>query len=161
MLSAEVLKRFWSYTVAQPSGCIDWVGGLVDGYGWFNHCKERPEGEQQAHRLSWSIANNCAVPESMLILHSCDRRCCVNPSHLRPGSHKENMLEMRERKRSPNNAGMKNPRCKLTDDQVAEIRVRKKTQGEPYALIAKDYDVTPEMTSMICRGKYRNALSIN
>lgn len=52
--------------------------------------------------------------------HSCDNRLCINPDHLRPGTRKQNLDEMKERGRAL--LGIKNPKVKLTEKQVREIR---------------------------------------
>jgi len=49
-----------------------------------------------AHRFSYELHKG-PVPDGMEILHSCDVKACINPDHLRAGSHAENMAEAGER----------------------------------------------------------------
>ena len=68
-----------------------------NGYGkfYFNN-KSIP-----AHRYSISLTGK--DPAGWEVLHSCDNPPCVNPAHLRLGTHAENMKEAKDRKRFPFN----------------------------------------------------------
>lgn len=82
-----------------------------------------------ANRLAWSIENG-RIPDGLDILHSCDNPACCNPSHLRAGTHKENMQDMSVRGRSgpknnpncmprgDNHHSKTNPGCMLKGEQV-------------------------------------------
>ena len=50
------------------------------------------------YRLSRIVMN---APIDKDVLHLCDNPNCINPSHLRLGTHKQNMQEMRERRYPP------------------------------------------------------------
>jgi HNH endonuclease len=45
-----------------------------------------------AHRVAYVLTYG-AVPPNTLVLHSCDNPLCVNPRHLRLGTHWDNMEE--------------------------------------------------------------------
>ena len=79
--------------------CLEWQGGMSgNGYGQI-FVDGRTVG---AHRLAWVLANGCAIPDGMSVLHSCDNKICCEPAHLHLGTQLDNMREMRERGRSRN-----------------------------------------------------------
>lgn len=91
------LKRFLSKVhVLDTFGCWEWKAGLThDGYGRF-----KLNGRTvRAHRVAVDWIGDGADDDASL-LHSCDNPKCVNPSHLRPGTHAENMVDMVARGRS-------------------------------------------------------------
>ncbi len=62
------------------NGCWEWQGGLSNkGYGvvW-----------QLAHRVVYWMETGDEPP---LLMHLCNNPKCVNPDHLKPGTHKENV----------------------------------------------------------------------
>lgn len=65
------------------SGCFLWTGTTTaSGHGVWKG--------KAAHRYVCEGLTN----EKPLALHKCDISCCVNPQHLFPGTHKDNMIDM-------------------------------------------------------------------
>lgn len=52
-----------------------------------------------AHRLAFEVHNDVKLDSEQLILHSCDVPNCINPKHLRIGTHKENSEDKIKRNR--------------------------------------------------------------
>jgi CxxC motif-containing protein len=94
-------ERLWAKTDKTPGhgpngDCWLWTGShRSTGYGQLS-IKDKPV---HVHRLSWILANG-PIPAGLLIMHSCDTPLCVNPAHLSPGTHQENVDDMRKKGRA-------------------------------------------------------------
>lgn len=76
--------RFWS-KVDKSGDCWLWMAAKSYGYGRF-----WTAGRQySAHRLSYELASG-PIQEGLEIDHICHVRACVNPSHLRAVTTKQN-----------------------------------------------------------------------
>lgn len=113
-------ERFWAkVSVGDPDVCWPWNASHdLKGYGQFGirHGKMLP-----AHRVSWEF-NIGPIPTGMHVLHSCDNRECVNPKHLRLGTHAENMRDVKIRGRAHRSLGSDHPMHVLVERQIKEIR---------------------------------------
>lgn len=106
-----------------------------------------------AHRASW-IARNGPIPVGLLVLHECDVRNCINPDHLRVGTHEDNAADMVKRGRKKGMGNWKRGETvatsKLSRDQVIEILLdTTRTQRD----IASCYGVSEATVSLIKNGK--------
>lgn len=95
------------------SGCLN-----HSGYGSIGDGNGEVVG---AHRLSWDIFID-RIPYGMQVLHRCDVRACVNPSHLWLGKTIDNVRDRDAKGRGNQPKGEKHPFHILTEDQVREIR---------------------------------------
>jgi hypothetical protein len=84
-------ERFWEKTTPEPNtGCLLWTGALSDtGYGCFRD--PRVGGPRLAHRVAFEATHGDLPPAPLQLDHICKVRACVNPSHLRPVTGKQNM----------------------------------------------------------------------
>jgi hypothetical protein len=123
--------------VEKTETCWLWKGRRCSGYGVMTVAGYWVP----AHRLSHEIFKG-AIPEGLLIRHTCDNPPCVNPAHLIPGTPKENVDDMLERQRHFS---------KLSQDSVLEMRANK------YALtntqLAQRYRVTVATVAAIMKGR--------
>jgi len=97
---------FWS-KVQKSDWCWEWRGHLnTPGYGYFL-CRAQVI---PAHRFSWELANQSAIPDGLSVCHKCDNPKCVRPEHLFIGTHKENMLDMCRKGRASGRRKRTDPR---------------------------------------------------
>lgn len=84
----------WLWTGAIKRSAPAKGAGDNGGYGHFR------VGDRilRAHKVAWALLRG-AIGAGLYLLHSCDRRACVNPDHLRAGTHDENMAERSARHR--------------------------------------------------------------
>lgn len=81
-------RRFWrKASVSTDTGCWIWnASQLPGGYGCFHN----PGGSRVAHRAAYEALVG-PVPNGFELDHLCRERLCVNPEHLEPVTHAENM----------------------------------------------------------------------
>lgn len=139
----DVIERFWKNVSKQSDNeCWEWVGSKrVDGYGDMGINNKK----YLAHRISW-VVHNEEIPEhdswhGICVLHTCDNRACVNPSHLFLGTQKENIQDMNKKCREVRLPGEKNGSHKLTEAQVIEIREKYIPYKYSTCKLAREYGV--------------------
>ena len=91
-----VLARFWD-KVDRTGECWEWTGCLsTKGYGKFSlGCQSL-----YAHRVSFALFVG-PLAEDDIVMHTCDNRKCVRPSHLRRGDYSDNLTDCWEKGRRP------------------------------------------------------------
>src|ERR1017187_1260619 len=113
--------RFWLKVqkLSEPNGCWVWLGGMgPNGYGIF-HLATSSKKVPATH-YSWELWTSRPVPKGILLCHKCDHPYCVNPEHLFLGTHKDNMRDMKDKRRSA--SGIKHHAHKLTENDIHTIR---------------------------------------
>ena len=79
--------RFWATVTPGSDGCLIWTGARnPKGYGTFR----TEEGTASAHRWAYTFRYG-SIPDGMEIDHLCFIRACVNPDHMEPVTHAENV----------------------------------------------------------------------
>lgn len=124
----RLLARFWK-SIEQRGECWIWKRcRRQDGYGKFSFRGE----DMTAHRFAYELAHG-TIPAGALVLHSCDNRSCVRPLHLRLGTHRDNMDDMRMRSRQPGK--------KLDFERAQEIRRLRAEEGASHANLAARFGI--------------------
>jgi hypothetical protein len=143
--AADVRRRFWA-KVAIGNDCWEWTGyrnRLRGGYGIFG-VDHKTVG---AHRYAWE--QKCGpIPDGLFVLHACDNPPCVRPGHLSLGTPADNSRDMVTKRR--NLTGERDPKHKLTEAQVRELKDRRGCASS-YKL-AVEYDVAPSTIRSIWNG---------
>jgi hypothetical protein len=126
-------RRHWTFEqlIDKSSGCWLWTGYIMpNGYG-------RSAGgkavTQYAHRYSYEYYKG-AIPQGMVIMHSCDVRHCVNPDHLILGTQKDNIADKETK-------GRANRNC-LTDDAIEVIKANASKSNSELRLLAAELGVS-------------------
>lgn len=95
--------RFWSKVSIPPvprhdNLCWTWTGSTAKDYG-----QVKVDGKVlRAHRVAYEMFNGPLGDEDH-VLHSCDNPLCVNPAHIRAGTHQDNMTDKMLRGRTTRN----------------------------------------------------------
>jgi hypothetical protein len=133
-----------------PSGCWEWAGAKnKEGYGHF-----RMSGKVMlAHRCSYLLLTG-DIPEGMIVMHSCDNPSCVNPEHLRAGTHADNMADRNFKGRASGGSlkGGRHPGAKLTASDIKSIRSLC-GRGIPQSKIAARFNISQPTVCNINRRK--------
>lgn len=155
------LRERLAQKIRKLEHCWMWLGAKTEqGYG----IATLDNGvHTTAHRAMW-IAERGQIPKGLHVLHACDMRDCVNVDHLWLGTQKENLQDMVRKNRARKSArppkqtipfpsrGERNPRCKLTERGVREIRLLL-SQNQPRALIMRQYGISRSTLSHISVGR--------
>lgn len=121
------VERFWSKTKRNPSnGCLEWTASIASKrwpYGQFGLKKWGFKSPQRAHRVAWMLHHG-PIPDDKVILHICDNPRCVEISHLRIGTHADNIhdKEAKGRHGKTGASGERNGLAKLNAQKVRKIR---------------------------------------
>lgn len=94
-------ERFWS-KVSKAGKCWTWTAARnPDGYGRF--CIDYKM--EYAHRVAYALTHG-DISAGMDVDHTCYNKSCVNPSHLRAATRKQN-TENREGAQSNSKSGIR------------------------------------------------------
>lgn len=136
----KTIDRFWT-KVKKTESCWLWQASKTwNGYGRFRFRTRTVP----AHCFSHFIAHGDWP--SQLVLHRCDVRACVRPSHLFVGNQRTNIHDAMQKGRFQKRA--RNGRAKLTEADVRTIR-RLAARGIAHKLIASRFGIYLKHVSRI------------
>jgi hypothetical protein len=140
-LNSTCANYMLSKTNLNQNGCWDYNGFIeAGGYGQISVGTNKRRQSVKAHRLSYYIFHQ-ENPGQLNVMHSCDRPCCINPSHLSLGTHQENMRDKELKGRGRHARGKANNKTRFTDEEVVEIIIRYE-QLRDYTAVAREFDTT-------------------
>ena len=154
----KILRRFEGKIGSRDGGSRDdcwlWVGGHGRNLDGSHRAQFRIGTSRYASRAAYALYIG-DVHAGELVLHSCDNGMCVNPKHLRIGTHKDNTKDMIDRRRHgcwpegvERKRGYKRPFmnrvCKLTDGMVRAIRQDRRTGWRDMEILAWEFGVSRE-----------------
>ncbi len=143
------------YKVDFYTGCWNWLMCKNNrGYGATKYKGKR----WLAHRLSYTLYKG-KIPKGLLVCHTCDNPSCVNPNHLWFGTDQDNSDDKIKKGRDNKAKGENHCRCKLSDQEVFEIRNLYKNKIFNQLKLAKLYNVSRPNISLITLNKSRKIKS--
>ena len=140
------LAIFEEMLAVETDECIDWpFGRLASGYGSIDVAGRR----HRVHRLACERVHGPPPDPTMDAAHSCGRRICFNPRHLRWATRRENSADAAEHGTLA--VGERLPQAKLTPEQVRKIMVRYAASGISQRALAAEYGVDQSTISHIVK----------
>ena len=143
------INRFWAHVDRSggPKACWRRTGHISEnGYGIAS-----VKGKQyKAHRVGHLIEHG-HIENDRLVLHRCDVRACVNPSHRLLGTPKDNSQDAVRKGRNTKLYGEQNGKAKLTRATVLAIR-RICKRGVYQKTVAKQFGVSEATVSYVVNG---------
>lgn len=113
--------RFFDKFFRSEDGCWYWTAATdPNGYGRFGI---RGKQTRLAHHVSYYLFKG-EDPQGRVVRHTCDHPGCVNPDHLKVGTHADNVQDKvrKGRHSGARLAGEANGRTRLTDEQASAVR---------------------------------------
>jgi hypothetical protein len=142
-------KHEWVAAVSRSTTdeCIDWPWATSHGYG---HLRSSDGRYPRVHVLVCEIAHGPKLAGKE-VAHSCGRRCCCNPRHLRWATPKENHAD----KATHNTilSADRSPNAKLNWDAVHLIRLRYGRESCSQAALAQMFGVSRSTVGKVLAGK--------
>lgn len=154
MMDEKQIKLFWNMVENKdPDECWNWLGKKTrDGYG----ALRRNGRFMSAHRASYEISTGDSA-NGYCVMHTCDNKTCVNPRHLKKGTHKENMQDMVAKGRQ----GKQLPRKKPTLPARSVLSIRRNyLLGQSKNSLAKEFGISTRSVRDIIKRVIRKDVAL-
>lgn len=83
-----------------------WTNRL--GYSQLQFCFQGGKYNIETHRAAYMLYHNVQLSKDNIVMHMCDNPGCMNPKHLKMGTHNDNVQDRVKKNRSA--TGTKNGR---------------------------------------------------
>ena len=103
-------------------------------------------------RINAYELHNGVLANDLIVRHVCHNPRCINPKHLKCGTHKQNAQDRVAAQRCASQRGAKNGNAKTTEEDREEIR-RRRASGETVKTIAADYGIHFSTVSAIMKSR--------
>lgn len=149
----DVGPRFWKYVRKNgPNGC--WECERLDRKGYGRHYfgkKGLISKEFRAHRFLYFVTNPTA-DQSLMVLHRCDNRRCVNPDHMFLGTAKDNADDMISKGRAKHACGEANAVSRFTTEQILKAK-ELHASGLGYTRVGRIVGISKTHVRSIIKGR--------
>lgn len=163
-LTEDQIVLFWSKVwIAEDDECWEWLAARDrDGYGVWGTTRH---GQFRSHAMSYAISGGSFDAGPIVRHFVCRNPGCVNPMHLKAGTCQDNSDDMKIHgtvlsgdriflKRHPELVqGERNPKAKLTAQDVVEIRRRYAAGGVMQKELAAEFGVQTQTIYCIIHRK--------
>lgn len=142
------LRYSLQHRVVARGNCLIWTGwGLrrkngKPSYGYIRAVQGGRSRTFPVHRLAYQLFVGDVGHHH--ILHSCDNPRCINPKHLRAGTHAENMQDMVDRSRH---------RTALSEETLP-VLIKLLELGVPQTILSEAFGVAESTISLLGKRKY-------
>jgi hypothetical protein len=141
---ASVAEQLEAQSIPEPnSGCQIWLG-TISKFGYGTVTANGRTG-QKVHRLAYEIAHG-PIPGGSHILHRCDVRCCINPSHLFIGTNADNVADKVSKRRQANGE-----RLNINKLGASDVLALRRFNGSTRAA-AKAFGISKSQAHLIMTG---------
>jgi hypothetical protein len=143
-VAQPAIERFWAkvHVIDDDDSCWLWTAGGSNGYGRFGITSVNVVG---AHVYAYVLTHG-TVPDGLNVLHRCNVKLCVRPSHLYAGTQHDNGVDAIR-------AGLIT-NAVLTRQQADSIRALYSTGGYTQIQLAEMYSVSQSTISNILTARY-------
>lgn len=145
-----LLRDKFAELVGPPDerGCWNWLG-FKNRYGYGQFYVPSIRRQPVAHRIALMIRGIDLQPTDV-VMHLCDNPSCVNPDHLRIGTHAANIADMVSKGRQAR--GETSGTATLTETVVCELR-RQYASGREFCDLRAEFGITKAAIYAAVTGK--------